>query len=313
MSHKIKKMNQINRLKQIYVLLLKSSCSYYDIIVFFEKQNYAIGIRQLQRDFKELPTLLKPDETLVKYRNSENCIHFKIIKVKEKAPKKNVPMNHNITHSNFFNLLSVELMQINLTILQEAIIESKNILIKELKNDVTGDNHNFNQKNIELIPVKIIKHRGSIYLGGFNIKENKNQVFDILQLNKIQKKDRKTIYNLEEINANFNTEISNRFGISKNIDGETYTILLEFSLVTGNFIEEHFWHESQKFTKKKNTIIMELNCGINRELIGWIFYWMYNCKIIAPDILKEYYIKSHSEIGKLYKEDTPLVYKNIFT
>lgn len=306
-------MNQINRLKQIYTLLLKKSCSYNDIIVFFKKQKYAIGIRQLQRDFKELPMLLKHDENLIKYRNSENNIHFKIIKVKAKAPKKNVPMNHNITHSNFFNLLSVDLMQINLTILQEAIIESKNILIKELKNDVTGDNHTFSQKSIELLPLKIIKHRGSIYLGGFNIKENKNQVFDILQLNKIQKKDRKSIYNLEEINDNFNTEMSNRFGISKNIDGETYTILLEFSLVTGNFIKEHFWHESQKFTKKKNTIIMELNCGINRELIGWIFYWMYNCKIVAPDILKEYYLKSHNEIGKLYKEDTPLVYKNIFT
>jgi hypothetical protein len=39
---------------------------------------------------------------------------------------------------------------------------------------------------------------------------------------------------------------------------------------------------------------------------------MYNCKIIAPDILKEYYIKSHKEIGKLYMDETPLVYKNIF-
>lgn len=306
-------MNQINRLKQIYTLLLKKSCSYNDIIVFFEKQKYAIGIRQLQRDFNELPMLLKHDENLIKYRNSENNIHFKIIKVKAKAPKKNVQMNHNITHSNFFNLLSVELMQINLTILQEAIIESKNILIKELKNDVTGDNHTFSQKSIELLPLKIIKHRGSIYLGGFNIKENKNQVFDILQLYKIQKKYRKSIYNIEEINDNFNTEISNRFGISKNINDETYTILIEFSLVTGNFIKEHFWHESQKFTKKKNTIIMELNCGINRELIGWIFYWMYNCKIVAPDILKEYYIKSHKEIGKLYLDEAPLVYKNIFT
>ena len=40
---------------------------YSDIIVFFEKQNYAIGIRQLQRDFKELHLLLKSDENLIKY------------------------------------------------------------------------------------------------------------------------------------------------------------------------------------------------------------------------------------------------------
>jgi hypothetical protein len=166
-------MNQIQRLKQIYVVLLKSSCSYSDIIVFFEKQNYAIGIRQLQRDFKELHLLLKSDENLIKYRSSEKNIHFKILKVKVKSSKKIVNIEKNSINSNFFNLLSVNLIDENLTIINEAFNESKNILIKELRNDVTGDNHNFNQKNIKLIPIKIIKHRGSIYLGGFNIKKKK--------------------------------------------------------------------------------------------------------------------------------------------
>jgi WYL domain len=306
-------MNQINRLKQIYTLLLKKSHSYYDIILFFKKQKHIVGIRQLQRDLKELPMLLKDDESVIKFRNSENIIHFKISKIKTKPSKKNVNFDKNSINSNFFNLLSVNLIDINLTILKEALNESKNILIKELKNDVTGDNHTFNQKNIELIPIRLIKHRGSIYLGGFNIKESKNQIYDILQLKNLQIIDRNSNFSIKKIESKFNAEISNRFGVSKNIDDETYTILLEFSSVTGNFIMEHFWHESQKFTKKKNGIIMELNCGINRELIGWIFYWMYNCKIIAPDILKEYYMKSHNEIGKLYKDNTPIVYKNIFT
>jgi predicted DNA-binding transcriptional regulator YafY len=305
-------MNQINRLKQIYDLLIKKSHSYSDLILYFEKEKHTVGIRQLQRDLRELPLVVKNDEKLIKFRNTENKIHFKILKGKVKSSKKKIEIENKIENSNFFNLLNRNSTEINLTILHEAINESKNILIKQLKNDVTGDNYKFNQKNIELIPIKIIKHRGSIYLGCYNVKEEKNQIYDILQFIKIEKKERKSFLKLDDIYTNFNTEISNRFGVSKNINEETYNIIIEFSNITGNFIKQHFWHESQKFTKRKNTIIMELNCGINRELIGWLFYWMYNCKIIAPDILKEYYIKSHQEIAKLYKDDQAFVYKNIF-
>lgn len=57
---------------------------------------------------------------------------------------------------------------------------------------------------------------------------------------------------------------------------------------------------------------MTLNCGINRELIGWLFHWMYNVKIVEPPLLLEYYNKTMEEINSINSNKHTLVYKNIF-
>ncbi len=57
---------------------------------------------------------------------------------------------------------------------------------------------------------------------------------------------------------------------------------------------------------------MTLQCGINREFIGWIFYWMYNVKIIESSILIDYYHRTLEEINIVNSTDYPLVYRNNF-
>ncbi|MET4080671.1 putative DNA-binding transcriptional regulator YafY [Pedobacter sp. UYP30] len=34
---------------------------------------------------------------------------------------------------------------------------------------------------------------------------------------------------------------------------------------------------------------MKMECGINLELVGWLFQWMGNVKIVEPTILKDLY------------------------
>jgi predicted DNA-binding transcriptional regulator YafY len=87
-----------------------------------------------------------------------------------------------------------------------------------------------------------------------------------------------------------------------------YSITLEFSSSTGQFIKQYFWHSSQTFKEQNGKIIMQLQCGINRELIGWLFMWMYNVKVIEPLILKEYYTKSLKKNTEVNNEVQPLVY-----
>jgi hypothetical protein len=67
-----------------------------------------------------------------------------------------------------------------------------------------------------------------------------------------------------------------------------------------------------KKKKNGNIIQMELTCGINRELIGCLFYWMYNCNVVEPQILKDLYIKTTDEIVKINQKNAPLLYKNLF-
>lgn len=306
-------MKQIKRLEHIYLNLKKKDHCYKDLILIFKKLDIEISVRQLQRDIKEINILIKDEEKLITYRDSKKIIYFKITNTK-KSNHDVIKQTENFQKStNFFNLVEKNTYDKELKIINLAISDSKKIWIKYLKNDVTGDNYNFNQKNIEIIPLQTIMHRGSIYVGGFNEKENKNQLFDIIQLKDIKIIEHSYKINFSKIEEDFNYELNNRFGVTKNIDNNIYDIIIEFTGITGNFIKQHFWHSSQKFRKKGNIIRMEMKCGINRELIGWLFYWMYNCRVVKPRILKDYYDNTTQEIIKLSNPNKPLVYKNIFT
>ena len=57
---------------------------------------------------------------------------------------------------------------------------------------------------------------------------------------------------------------------------------------------------------------MHIECGINRELLGWLFQWMYNIRVVEPEILKLYYEKTLNEIQNNNKSKATLVYRNLF-
>ena len=74
-----------------------------------------------------------------------------------------------------------------------------------------------------------------------------------------------------------------------------------------------FWHESQQFEKLDDgNFLMTMNCGINLELIGWIFQWMSNAKVIKPDLLKELVAEKFREMVQIYDEDIELVSNNSY-
>lgn len=162
------------------------------------------------------------------------------------------------------------------------------------------------------LPIQILYHRGVIHVSGF-LKEN-NQLL-ILGLEQIEKY--KLTNNLFDNNGLVNdleAQISKRFGISQNINDKIYDIELKFTERTGTFVHKQFWNESQTFEQLENgNFLMKLNCGINRELIGWIFQWMSNVKVIKPTILQNLVVEKYSEILKLYQEDTLLVSNNSFS
>ena len=119
-------------------------------------------------------------------------------------------------------------------------------------------------------------------------------------------------YNFEFVINKVQVELKKRFGITKNINEEVYDIEIEFSSVTGSLASKYSWHSTQHFVKKGNVWVMTLQCGINRELVGWLFQWMYNVRIVQPPILQEYYNKALEEMLADRKSNKPLVYRNIF-
>ena len=55
---------------------------------------------------------------------------------------------------------------------------------------------------------------------------------------------------------------------------------------------------------------MKLTCGINRELLGWIFQFTGNIKIVAPAILKSYHAEKLKKIIEVQQGDM-VSYSNI--
>ena len=81
-------------------------------------------------------------------------------------------------------------------------------------------------------------------------------------------------------------ELSNAFGVF--IDGEPIDIVLRFAEQSRPFILRKKWHKSQEVTELENGQI-EIKFTVN-GLIGiknWLYQWIPNVKVIAPEELKE--------------------------
>ena len=305
----IPQMKQLERLFIIYELLKTNFYSYNDIVDLLLKQNIKISKRQIQRDLNRIDLVLQKDEVLHKSKNEDKistfCISSNIISTEIK--------NENELYDTGFNTHFKT--KVNDSLIKEfhiAILEKKCIKIESILNDVTSENMFSDSKNTELIPIKIIHHRNAYYLGGFNFESKKYQIFEFSQINNFKIINPKTKINFKKLKTEFEIKFEKRFGVTKNIDQNVYKIVLEFSSMTGNYVKKHNWHNSQKFSTKNGCVIMQINCGINRELLGWIFSWMYNVRIIEPPILIDLLKKTVKEIDKTYENNSLLVYKNIF-
>ncbi len=306
MTQQIK--NKVNRLHFLHKLLLQNLVSLKEIQEYYMQMEVFKSKRQIQRDLEDVLLFLQVDEFI----NSQFIGKIKYFHINRKPslPKEEKNTYTSPFPTQFYTPKCNAADEAHLELIQNAIQTGHVIQIGKLKNDETGDNYSFSTKHIKIIPVRIIKHRNSFFIGGFNKKENSIVFYSIRQLDKLKTLAEKCSPDLYQ--AQLGQELHSRFGITKNINAEIYTIKIEIANVLSDFLENHFWHPTQHFSKKRGKTILTLQCGINRELIGWLFQWMYNIKIIEPLHLRDYYEKALFEISAVNQGRRPLVYRNIF-
>lgn len=301
-------MKQIHRIAKIINVLKEKRLSAEEIKSICSETYVEVSIRQIQRDINDVSVFLNHDEYLNLVKEKKT-IYYCILK-KENNLEGNKIENKIVHKTKFYTQIYTENMLKNLSIIEQAILNNKNIIIQSIKNDETGDNANFVSEDIIFYPLEIINHRETNYIGGWNPKKKLVQIFGINQLTNIVQGA--TNNSSKKLKIAFENEFKKRFGVTKNINDEVYDIKIEMSTVLADFIKSHYWHESQKFTRKNNIVILHLKCGINRELIGWLFQWLYNIRIIEPKILEDYYQKTIDVIQRNSTSDKMLVYRNIF-
>lgn len=298
-------MKQTQRIKYLYDLLCVSKHSYETLLNAFIDKKVTIGLRQLQRDIKDLELFLDRNERLVKNRGKGKILELVI--------KKRTSVNSLtfVEDSIFKTPIDKNDIKMKVAFINEVILKKEPLRIDKIHNDATSFNAEFKHTSFALFPLKIIYHNSDYYLGCFIKKTKKFGFFQIKQLVEYRTLRRSKQYDYEKLLVGFNTYAKTLFGVTKNIDDKIYKIKLEFSSITGTYIETFVWHHSQKIKHQDNKVIMTLRCGINRELVGWIFMWMYNVRIVSPPELQDYYDRSIKQIEKI-NTDKSLFYKNIF-
>ncbi len=191
-----------------------------------------------------------------------------------------------------------------------AIANFKTIFIQKLSGDATSAAHLVNAP-FRFKPLYFIFHRGNHFLAGFTEADN---IFLVLDISKIENVEltQKTFSYKKLLQAG-KSELDKRFGVTNNIDNLTYKIKLEFTDTTGEFVKHYFWHTSQQMTLlKSGNWLLEMECGINRELLGWIFQWMGNVRIQSPKKLVDLYLQHLKVMNLNYEKGIQFKYKNNF-
>lgn len=217
--------------------------------------------------------------------------------------------------SHFYENKVTKELDIKLTKLLEVIGQQQTIKITGLSGDSTAVKDTFSLGTC-VWAIKIIFHRGCFYLATVRTDDFCVLVFQIDHIVWEIHESIKAQKNLQKI-VEDNLKI--RFGVTQNYDEQPHTVKLLFSDTTGKFISEQKWHHSQQVTVEpesngKVNYRLTFNCGINRELVGWLFQWMSNVKVLGPQKLIDLYneqLRLMTEIAAQPAE-TPLAYRNEF-
>lgn len=217
-----------------------------------------------------------------------------------------------IESTHFYETEADERLDQGLETVIQAIDNGKKLRIRGLMGDATSV-LKLVQFPLTILPVKIIYHRGCFYVAAMTDETHKVVTLQIDQLKMAEGNEsfqRTDLVDLVE------ADLKNRFGVTQNIDNEVYEIKLRFSSVTGDFVKNQFWHHEQdKPIRDGDDWLITFRCGINRELVGWLFQWMSNVRIIGPPELKILYDEQLARMQTVANQapEEPLTYTNAFS
>ena len=223
-------------------------------------------------------------------------------------------MNATVIDSHFLSTHFNENLNIVADSLMEAMIwsikNSRELTIKQLSFDHTSLPDSLSCPLV-LLPLQLIYHRGEIHVAGVEKESLETVIMSIMQIGEYSLSNE--MFQRQIYEQHFKKELKKRFGITSNIDRKVHHIKLEFSPLTGHFVKNHHWHPTEKWTESESgNPILHLHCGINRELVGWIFKWMRNVRVLEPKVLRDLVIAESKSVIEHYEDPKPLESVNVY-
>lgn len=158
-------------------------------------------------------------------------------------------------------------------------------------------------KDLLVCPIKLLYHSGYLYICTYSPDVEQIVILpfsDILECS-ITNID----FNPTKYQADLKEYLLTHFGVALNYDDKLYDITIEAASFIGNYISTVFWHTSQKFeTLPNGNKLIHLRCGINRELIAFIMFFLNNVKVLQPLVLKEKIVETLQKMIDTYSKDS---------
>lgn len=267
--------------------------------------DFDINSYLLFKNFMPLPVVLSR-------KNSLNKIENLFYKHYSKSRFENFVTNagQQIVGSHFYELEIVDNYHQTLNDAVWSVQNKREIEIASVDFDYTSIP--FSQPfPVVLLPVQILYHRGVVHLSGFTKESNQLIILALEQIKKYRLTNE--MFDNRPLLLELKRLMSRRFGITENTDDEVYDIEIEFSTLTGTFVKGQHWHPTQKFIQLPDeNYLMTMRCGLNRELVGWIFQWMSNAKVLSPPKLIEMVNDKYREVLEMYKDEGEVISNNSF-
>ena len=215
-----------------------------------------------------------------------------------------------IESTHFYETVAYNRLDDRLKMVVLAIDSGQKLRITGMTGDSTSVG-SLVQFPLLILPIKIIYHRGCFYIATVADQTQRVLAFQVDQLN-MEAVDE--FFNRLDFIDQVEKELRKRFGISQNIDERIYTVELSFSKGTGAFINKQFWSEELTCQEIDNGWLVTIQCGINRELVGWLYQWMSNVRVIGPPQLKTLYDEQLQRMLTITNEqpNAPLPFSNAF-
>ncbi len=182
-----------------------------------------------------------------------------------------------------------------------ALHNSRIIIIE--RDLINSANNKINDTDFPITfhPMELVFHRGRIAIAGVNKLEklltfsiDKNFVFTLTNEQFNRKKYLKA----------YTLKCKEIFGISDPLNDKIYNIKLEFTDSYGASMKSFYWHHTEKWILLKNgNYMLHLQCGIGRELVGFIASGLDKIKIHQPKILKDLMIKKFRQSALLNEKN----------
>lgn len=150
---------------------------------------------------------------------------------------------------------------------------------------------------LKLLPMEMIFHSGRVYISGLGDETGKLLIYNVTDGLTIEPTNE--AFNRKKYQQSYDDQLSIRYFLGEPIDGKVYHIKLEFGRDYGLSMKKVFIHKTAVWKELPNgNLMLEMHCGISRELIGFLGHSLDQMKVHAPGELRDLIVKKlRSSLG----------------